>query len=64
MLGHPETPPPFEILYVALFPVFWKGKEAPNKKNFWGQEALEGGGVWEGGFMPKFFMFVPFVAPE
>ena len=46
--------PPLEILYVGLFPIL-KGKEAPNIKNLRGQGSPE-----EGGFLPKFLMFMLF----
>ena len=62
----PQDPPlPLEILYVGLFPVFWKGKEAPNIENFRGSRVPWRGGIWGGGgVLPKFFMFMPFLVWE
>ena len=57
--GPQDPPPPFEILYVGLVGSILKGKEAPNIKNSQGQGSL-GGEVWKGGFLPKFFVFMPF----
>ena len=60
--GAPKTPP-LEILYVALFSCIVKGKEAPNIKNLQGSGVPEGG-VWERGFLPKFFMLMPILVPD
>ena len=52
--------PPSEFLYVWAFPCVLKGKEAPNIKNLKGSWAFWGGGGLGGGFLAKFFMFMPF----
>ena len=57
-LWAPKTPPPLKILYVGLFPVFWREKR-PQHKELRGQRSLEGGGgSGRGGFLPKLFMFM------
>ena len=53
--------------------IFFRGwrhpsQNAPHKpQNLGGQGSLggpSGRGVWEGGVLPKFFMFMPFLVPE
>ena len=44
ILGPPRTPP-LEILYVGLFPVFRREKEAPNTKNLRDHRVFGGGGL-------------------
>ena len=54
--GTPKTPPLDSLC--GPFSCILKGKEAPNIKNLRGQGYL-GGGVWEGGFLPEFFISMP-----
>ena len=56
---HIQPPPPAEILYVWAFSCVLKGKKAPNIKNLQGLGAPWRGGLG-GGFLAKFFMFMPF----
>ena len=61
--GAPKTTPPRNPL-CRPFSCMLKGKEAPNTKNLRGQMSFWGGGSGRGGFLPKFYLFMPLLVPE
>ena len=56
--GAPKTPPPSKFFMLAFF-LYSEGKKRPQHKEFAGPWR-GGGGVWEGGFLPRFFTFMLF----